>query len=83
MNQNASVATADERETLLDYFFRAGSIKVTPRENFAGDLIGVDGIMVEAISTEKLKGVVMSWLQRVLMEMLIQSMDQNSTAAAV
>ena len=56
MNQNATVATADERETLLDNFLRAGSIKFTPRENFAGDLIGVDGIMVEAISTVKAEG---------------------------
>jgi hypothetical protein len=48
-----NVGTADERETLLDNFLRAGSIKFTSRENFAGDLIGVDGIKVEAISTEQ------------------------------
>jgi hypothetical protein len=53
---NATAATADERETLLDNFLRAGSIKFTPRENFAGDLIGVDGIKVEAISTEQAEG---------------------------
>ena len=50
---NATVATADERETLLDNFLRAGSIKFTRRENFAGVLIGVDGVKVEAISTEQ------------------------------
>jgi hypothetical protein len=53
---NATAATADERETLLDNFLRVGSIKFTPRENFAGDLIGVDGIKVEAISTEQAEG---------------------------
>jgi hypothetical protein len=51
---NATAATADERETLLDNFLRAVSIKFTPRENFAGDLIGEDGIWVEAISTDEL-----------------------------
>ena len=60
MNLNATAATADEGETLLDNFVRAGSIKFTSgsikftsRENFAGDLIGVDGIKVEAISIEQ------------------------------
>ena len=53
---NATAATADERETLLDNFIRAGSIKFSPRENFTGDLIGVDGIKVEAISTEQAEG---------------------------
>jgi hypothetical protein len=53
---NATVATADERETLLDNFLRADSDKFTPRENFAVDLIGVDGIKVEAISTEQAEG---------------------------
>ena len=49
---NATAATADERVTRRDSFLRAGSIKFTPRRNFAGDLIGMDGIKVEAISTE-------------------------------
>jgi hypothetical protein len=53
---NATVATADERETLLDNFLRADSDKFTPRENFAFDLIGVDGIKVETISTEQAEG---------------------------
>ena len=51
--QNVTASLADERKTLLDNFLRAGSIKFTPRENFAGVLIGVDGIKVEAISTEQ------------------------------
>jgi hypothetical protein len=53
---NATAATADERETLLYNFLRAGSIKFTSRENFAGDWIGEDGIWVEAISTEQAEG---------------------------
>ena len=53
MNLIAPAATADEGETLLDNFVRAGSIKFTRRENFAGVLIGVDGVKVEAISTEQ------------------------------
>jgi hypothetical protein len=44
----ATAATAGVRETLLDNFLRAGSTKFTPRENFAGDLIGENGVKVEA-----------------------------------
>ncbi|KAG7357174.1 hypothetical protein IV203_001862 [Nitzschia inconspicua] len=53
---NVTAATPSERETLLNNFLGMGSIKFTPRENFAGELIGQDGIKVEAISTEGATG---------------------------
>ncbi|KAG7360730.1 PT repeat/fibro-slime domain containing protein [Nitzschia inconspicua] len=53
---NVTAATPSEREILLNNFLGKGSIKFTPRENFAGELIGQDGIKVEAISTEGATG---------------------------
>jgi hypothetical protein len=54
---NVTAGRADDREELLDTFLGAGSITFTPRKNFAGDLIGDDGIKVEAISTKQADNV--------------------------
>lgn len=54
----ATGATSLERETALNDFFTDNSVKLVPRQNFAGSLNSTQGIRVDVISTEAATGSV-------------------------